>query len=316
MDPEFSGNEVLRDFVTRDSNSLRQQVELLGMYQHRQLHGVAIPGGGRRPRGVCEIRTAMLGDQIVAILTCCNLVYTKDNGERYTSGPIPTGGTITEFRSLFVYNLRRTCDPALSIITSRDGSRCVVICRCRKVLCEVLDISPQDLERYFRIPYPPEMEQPVVRVTCGPDGDEVRIIFKTHYRTESGPLTAIPSTADCTCGHHLSRSGKRRRRGRPSSVVDAVTPSTTVAQTSPTSEGTTAPESVEVKESENKEEQTVVPDAPIDKYTTVPPSGLCFQEGTSFSPGYCAHPECRAGYRRREAMQEWTDNYHVFQTPR
>ena len=175
MDLAFLADDALRAHILRESGSAAQQMTLLNMYRHRQQHGVPgrqHTGGGRRPRGVNIIRVEMLKDQIVSItLSPGVLSFTKAQGERLTSGPVITSGTITEFRCVFVYGLNRTCDPSLSIITSPDGSKCEVIFRCRRVLCEVLGITPDQLERWCNIAYPPEDEQPRVVLTCGPGAD-------------------------------------------------------------------------------------------------------------------------------------------------
>jgi hypothetical protein len=143
------------------------------------------------------------------------LSFTKGMGERLSSGPHITSGTITEFRSVFVYGLLRTSDPALTILTSRDGMRCTVYISCEKVLCEVLDLVVEDLERWCRIAYPSEEVQPRVTIHCGPGADVVKFSFCTRCVVEHGPLRLPDKTAPrCTCEKHRPshRPGGPRKR--------------------------------------------------------------------------------------------------------
>ena len=111
MDPEFRLNDALRAILLRESGSYRQQLSLLGMYEHRQVHGVPVRGGGRRPRGVSYIRREMLREQIVAIMLSPSVLsFTRAMGERLSSGPVITSGTINEFRAVHYKLLQRSIE--------------------------------------------------------------------------------------------------------------------------------------------------------------------------------------------------------------
>jgi hypothetical protein len=207
MDPDFLTDEILRAIILRESGSLLQQVTLLRMHEHRLAHGIPIPGGGRRPRGVSAIRVEMTRQLIVFILCSPGVLsFTRAMGERLSSGAVITACTITEFRSVFVWGMRRASDPSVFIRTSPDGNKCVVILSCRKVTCEVLKMSPDQLERFCNIAYPPEDPQPRVVIGTGPGSDSISITFRRMGRREFGPLGEPGMTDRCTCGKHKSKT--------------------------------------------------------------------------------------------------------------
>ena len=205
--------------MLKDSDSAQQQLTLLRMHEHRQEHGVPIVGGGRRQRGVSAIRVEMLREQIVAI-TLSNgvLSFTRTQGERLSSGPNITSGTPNEFRSVFVYGLRRASDPALAIVTSKDGNQCVVYFACQKVACQVLKILPSDLERFGNRAHPPEVGQPRVVLTIGPNPDLLKITYRRTPRYEFGALHEPPTGDICTCGHHTGPKAAPHKRTKMSKV--------------------------------------------------------------------------------------------------
>ena len=124
---EFFTDPLLRSLVMEKEagGGHRQQATLLKMVEHRHLHGVPTRDGGRKQRGVSAIRVQMLREQIVAIMLSPGVLsFTKALGERLTSGPVITSGTIQEFRQVFVYGLKRCSDVALSIVTITCGICC------------------------------------------------------------------------------------------------------------------------------------------------------------------------------------------------
>jgi hypothetical protein len=220
MDPDFLTDDVLRATILRECGSFRQQVTLLGMHQHRRDFCVPIPDGGRRPRGVSATRVDMLEEHVVSIMLSPGVLsFTKAMGERLTSGPVITAGSINEFRSVFVYGLKRVSDPSLIIRTFPDGNKCEVYFSCRKVMSEVLTISPDQLERWCHIAYPPEDDQPRVALRTGPGPDYVLITYRRTGRREFGPLHEPVMTNRCTCGKHKPKTDAPSKRKAASDSV-------------------------------------------------------------------------------------------------
>jgi hypothetical protein len=288
----------------------------------------------------------MLKEQIQAITVSPGVLsFTKGMGERLSSGPHITSGTITEFRSVFVYGLLRTSDPALTILTSRDGMRCTVYISCEKVLCEVLDLVVEDLERWCRIAYPSEEVQPRVTIHCGPGADVVKFSFCTRCVVEHGPLRLPDKTAPrCTCEKHRPshRPEGPRKRQKPtpapgrtrSGVAFNKTPAPLAAGFTCTGDTKTAeeyppspteekgdkgeatrgsPENVTATEEKggkgeatrDSAEESVENVTAEEKFKTPTLPGVEVMEGEECSPGYCDHPECQASYRQRELAGLW-----------
>ena len=208
--------------MTNDCGGAKQQISLIELYEHRQSQGVR--GRLRQSqRGVNEARRDMLQEQIVAILLDKVLTHVR-HGERISSGPVSTAGLINEFRSIFSHNLQRTSDPALTVITSPNGTRCVVKFRCTKVLLQALGLHAEDLLRGDKVPWPADMTQPSSQVMCGPGKNELRITYRRRTHEEFGELESDEYVADsaqspsldplCTCGDHR-RSRKRGRKKSP-----------------------------------------------------------------------------------------------------
>ena len=116
---------------------MNDQALVIGIkkYLHTNGYNSNNRGGRQQHSHVCRVRRTMLEEQIRAIITSPQvLVYQRDNGGRVRCPPVITSGTIAEFRSVFVYNLKKTCDPSLSIITSPNGLVATVYIWCRKEL--------------------------------------------------------------------------------------------------------------------------------------------------------------------------------------
>jgi hypothetical protein len=150
MDDEFVRPGATRTSILRDSGSLQQQLTLLRMYEYRQTHSPAT----RVPRGLSVTRRDVLRELLTQHFLLRIFVYTRNMGDRLSSGPVVFPGSATDFRGLFVYCMERVGDPAISIRPTRNGSGCAVSITCRRILCQALDITVTDLERWSRVPYP------------------------------------------------------------------------------------------------------------------------------------------------------------------
>ena len=213
---------------------MNDQALVIGIkkYLHTNGYNSNNRGGRQQHSHVCRVRRTMLEEQIRAIITSPQvLVYQRDNGGRVRCPPVITSGTIAEFRSVFVYNLKKTCDPSLSIITSPNGLVATVYIWCRKVLLDLLNLLPEHLERFCRVAYPPEDSQPRTILHCTPE-DPVIITFKTKAYHEFGLLHEVPASGDCSCGH---RSHQERPHSKKKSRVRAQSPSTASTDAPPPS---------------------------------------------------------------------------------
>ena len=299
---------LLRAALREEGGNVNDQALVYNIKNYLHVNGYnSNSRGGRHQQARTSItRRTMLQEQIQAIITSPHvLTFQRDNGGRISCSPVITSATIAEFRSVFVYNLKKISDPALSIITSPNGLVCTVYIWCRKVLLEVLQLLPEHLERYCRVAYPPEDPQPLSTVHCNFD-DAVIITFKTREYHEFGPLHKVPASEECSCGHrsHNDRQSARKNQQQ------AETPPPPTAEPAPSlpqpSPAPTLPPSTQSIPAQTNTTCRVTTDSPF--HTPVPTNPIP-REGSVLSKGYCAHSTCTDDHIRRSQAGEYDESY-------